>query len=98
MLSFVDATESRTVSTMALSGGRMTWIVAVPWAAADLGRLANKRYITVAGGADDAKSGHQAKLDRCCTLGCMQSASPSSVCAPAAWHAGALEMLLLPTG
>ena len=65
MLSFVDDTESRTISTMALSGGRMTWIVAVPWAPEELPRLANKRYITVDGGVDEAKSGHTGKLSRC---------------------------------
>ena len=65
MLSFVDDTESRTISTMALSGGRMTWIVAVPWAQEELPKLANKRYITVDGGVDEAKSGHAGKLNRC---------------------------------
>lgn len=46
--------------TYALSGNRLTWNVAVPWAAEDLGRLGNQRYITENSGAGDP----QGKLDR----------------------------------
>ncbi|CAL8467996.1 g7534 [Coccomyxa elongata] len=61
LLNFIDDGEKRKVMTYALSGNRLTWNVAVPWAAEDLGRLGNQRYITENGGAGDP----QGKLDRC---------------------------------
>ncbi|KAK9901587.1 hypothetical protein WJX75_003519 [Coccomyxa subellipsoidea] len=61
LLNFIDDGEKRKVMTYALSGNRLTWNVAVPWAEADLTRLGNQRYITENGGAGDP----QGKLNRC---------------------------------
>lgn len=60
LLNFIDDGEKRKVMTYALSGNRLTWNVAVPWAEADLTRLGNQRYITENGGAGDP----QGKLNR----------------------------------
>ena len=46
--------------TYALSGNRLTWNVAVPWAEADLTRLGNQRYIVENGSTGDPRG----KLDR----------------------------------
>ena len=64
--------------TYALSGDRLTWNVAVPWAAEELGRLGNQRYITEDGGAGDPKG----KLDRSfpCPLLHPRNILPSNVC------------------
>ena len=55
--------------TYALDGGRLTWNVAVPWAAADLDQLQNRRYITDGG---DAKVDPRGKLDRSVNQGLLE--------------------------
>ncbi|EIE20795.1 FAD/NAD(P)-binding domain-containing protein [Coccomyxa subellipsoidea C-169] len=61
LLNFIDDGEKRKVMTYALSGNRLTWNVAVPWAEADLTRLGNQRYIVENGSTGDPRG----KLDRC---------------------------------
>lgn len=50
----------------ALGDGRLTWNVAVPWPAAELHRLGNRRYILVDADDKDGRPAEipQAKLDR----------------------------------
>ena len=65
LLNWVDEGEANRIMTYALSGGRLTWNVAVPWAAQDLEALGSRRYVSLEADAGDARQDPQAKLDRC---------------------------------
>lgn len=77
-----DLLPGEQVMTYALDGGRLTWNVAVPWAAADLDQLQNRRYIT---DGSDARSDPRGKLKR--------SASPlGQVLGCCAWFPAGLQL------
>lgn len=65
LLNWVDEGEANRIMTYALSGSRLTWNVAVPWAAEELEQLGSRRYVSLEGDAGDAQQDPQAKLDRC---------------------------------